>query len=55
MDLKLMTRLYNEILPVSREIFAPVKKLPLAKGGEYFMHAEHEQFAPRQFIHDRRL
>jgi len=41
--------------PVSHEIFAPVRKSPIAKGGDYFMHAEHEQFAPRRFIHDRRL
>jgi len=40
-------------LPVSREIFAPVRKSPIAKGGDYFIHAEHEQFAPQQFI--RRL
>jgi len=33
-------------LPVSREIFAPVRKSPLAKGGDFFMHAEHEKFAP---------
>jgi len=46
---------YSETEPVSSEIFAPVRKSPLAKGGDYFMHAEHEQFAPRRFIHDRRL
>jgi len=31
---------------VSREIFARVKKSPLAKGGDFFMHAEHEKFCP---------
>jgi len=31
---------------VSREILAPVRKLPLANGGDFFMHAEHEKFAP---------
>jgi len=41
--------------PVSREIFAPVRKSPLAKGGDFFMHAEHEKFDPRRFIHDHRL
>jgi len=43
------------VVPVSDEIFAPVRKSPLAKRGDYFMHAEHEKFAPRRFIHDRRL
>jgi len=42
-------------MPLSREIFTPVRKLPLAKGGNYFMHAEHKEFAPRRFIHDSRL
>jgi len=46
---------YLPRLPLSREIFAPVRKSPLEKGGEYFMHVEHEKFTPRRFIHDCRL
>jgi len=35
----------SEWSPVSREMFAPVIKSPLTKGGDFFMHAEHEKFA----------
>jgi len=43
------------MVPVSREIFTLVKKLPLAKGGDFFMHAEHEKISPRRFIQDHCL
>jgi len=38
---------------VSREIFAPVRKSPLAKGGDFFKQAEHEKFAPPPAIYSR--
>jgi len=41
--------------PLSREIFAPMRKIAPSKDGDFFMQAEHEKFAPRRFIHDRRL
>jgi len=38
------------VMPVSREIFAPVRKSPQAKGGDFFLHAEHEKFAPSDLL-----
>jgi len=44
------------IIPACHVRFSlPWENRPIATGGEYFLHAEHEQFAPRRFIHDRRL
>jgi len=43
---------YGKVYPVSCEKFAPPPKLP---GGDFLTDGDRETFAPRRFIHDRRL
>jgi len=42
------------LLPLSREIFAPVRKLPLIKGAIFYA-CRAWKTRPRRFIHDHRL